>query len=90
MTIANYKGTEGIDFVSRPKGYFLPPTCAEVIARLKLHGIQMETLKQPREVTVEMYRIQDAKFQNDGGNTVPFEGHMQVKGTPVPETRKQG
>ncbi|MEK8179839.1 M14 family metallopeptidase [Flavobacterium buctense] len=89
MTIPNYKGTEGVDFVSRPKGYFLPPTCAEVIARLKLHGIQMETLKQPREVTVEMYRIQEAKFQNDGGNTVPFEGHMQVKGTPIPETRKQ-
>lgn len=89
MTIPNYKGTEGVDFVSRPKGYFLPPTYTEVIERLKRHGIQMETLKQPREVTVEMYRIQDAKFQNDGGSSSPFEGHMQVKGTPVPETRKQ-
>lgn len=89
MTIANYKGTEGIDFVSRPKGYYLPPTCAEVINRLKWHGIQMENLKQPREVTVEMYRITQAKFQNDGGSPLPFEGHMQVKGTPIAETRKQ-
>lgn len=89
MTIANYKGTEGVDFVSRPKGYFVPPTCTEVIERLKRHGIQMETLKQPREVNVEMYRIQEAKFQNDGGSLLPFEGHMQVKGNPIPETRKQ-
>lgn len=49
----------------------------------------MEILKQPREVTVEMYRIHDVKFQNDGGKPLPFEGHMQVKGTPIPETRKQ-
>ena len=89
MTIANFKGSEPIDFVNRPKGYYVPPTCAEVIERLKLHGIQMEILKQPREVTVEMYRIHDVKFQNDGGKPLPFEGHMQVKGTPIPETRKQ-
>ncbi len=89
MTIANFKGSEPIDFVTRPKGYYVPPTCDEVIARLKLHGIQMEILQEPKEVTVEMYRIQDAKFQNDGGKLLPFEGHMQVTGTPVPETRKE-
>ena len=89
MTVANFKGSEPIDFVNRPKAYYVPPTCTEVIERLKLHGIQMEILKQPSEVTVEMYRIQDVKFQNDGGKPLPFEGHMQVKGTPIPETRKQ-
>ncbi|WP_309613325.1 M14 family metallopeptidase [Flavobacterium sp.] len=89
MTVANFKGSEPIDFVNRPKAYYVPPTCTEVIERLKLHGIQMEIVKQPREVTVEMYRIQDVKFQNDGGKPLPFEGHMQVKGTPIPETRKQ-
>lgn len=89
MTIANFKGSEPIDFVNRPKGYYVPPTCTEVIERLKLHGIQMQTLKEPKEVTVEMYRIQDAKFQNDGGKPLPFEGHMQVRGTPIPETLKQ-
>jgi hypothetical protein len=89
QTIANFKGSEPIAFVNRPKGYYVPPTCNEVIQRLKLHGIQMEILKTPKEVTVEMYRIHDAKFQDDGGKPLPFEGHMQVTGTPIPETRKQ-
>lgn len=89
INIANYKATEPIDFVVRPKGYYIPAWCTEVIKRLKLHGIQMETLKEPKEVTVEMYRIKDAKFQNESGKVVPFEGHMQINGTAVPETRKE-
>ena len=89
QTIVNFKGTEPIDFITRPKGYFVPASCDEVIKRLKLQGIQMEILKESREVTVEMYRIQDAKFQNDAGKPLPFEGHIQVTGIPIPETRKQ-
>lgn len=89
MNIANFKGTEPIDFITRPKGYFVPASCDEVIKRLKFHGIQMKIQKESREVTVEMYRIQDAKFQNDSGKPLPFEGHIQVTGTPIPETRKQ-
>ncbi len=84
MRIANYTGTEGFEFVSRPKAYYVPASRYEVIERLRLHGIKMEIIKQPREVTVEMYRIKDAKFQ-----VQPFEGHVQVTGTPVPETHKQ-
>ncbi|QJP34672.1 carboxypeptidase [Nonlabens sp. Ci31] len=89
MTIVNYKASEAIDFVVRPKGYYIPVWCNEVIKRLKLHGIKMETLKEPKVVTVEMYRIQDAKFQNESGEILPFEGHMQVSGSAVPETRKE-
>lgn len=89
MTIVNYKGTEPIDFVVRPKGYYVPTWCSEVLNRLKLHGIQMDILKEPKEVTVEMYRIQDAKFQDDSGNVLPYEGHMQVQGNPVPEMRNE-
>jgi hypothetical protein len=88
-TIANYKSTEAIDFVVRPKEYYIPLWCTEVIKRLKLHGIIMETLKESKVVTVEMYRIQDAKFQNESGSVLPFEGRMQVSGTAVPETRKE-
>ncbi|HTF20792.1 MAG TPA: hypothetical protein VK658_22115, partial [Chryseolinea sp.] len=88
-TIANYKSTEPTEWVSRPKGYWVPASAYEVIERLKRHGVKMEIIKEPREVTVEMYRIQDAKFQNAEGKAMPFEGHMQVKGTPVAESRKQ-
>lgn len=87
--IANYKATEGVELISRPKAYYVPVSCYEVIERLKRHGIQMEILKQPREVTVEMYRIRDAKFQNADGNTQPFEGHLQVTGNTSAEIRKQ-
>lgn len=89
QTIPNFKGTEPIDFITRPKGYFVPASCDEVIERLRLHGIQMEILKNPKEVTVEMYRIQDAKFQDDAGKSRPFEGHIQVAGNPISENRKQ-
>lgn len=89
MTIANYKASESVDFISRPKGYYIPVSCSEIIERLKLHGIQMEILKQSREVNVEMYRIQDAKFQNEGGKVLPFEGHIQVTGSAIAEIRKE-
>lgn len=88
-TIVNYKATEPIDLVVRPKGYYVPIWCTEVIKRLKIHGIQMEILKEPTNVTVQMYRIKDAKFQNESGKVLPFEGHMQVFGTAVPEIRKE-
>jgi len=89
MTIANYKGTEGIDFVKRPKGYYVPVACNEVIERLQLHGIKMERIQQPREVPVEMYRMQDVLFQNAEGKALPFEGHMQVTATPKTEHHQQ-
>jgi hypothetical protein len=48
---------------------------------MKLHGIKMETLTEAREVTVEMYRIENAKIEDENHQTNPFEGHMQVSGT---------
>jgi len=89
MKIVNYRSTEPTDFIIRPKGYWVPASCNEVIERLKLHGIKMTTIAQPREVTVEMYRIEDARFANDEGAALPFEGHMQVSGTTKAEKRKQ-
>jgi len=87
--IANYKATEGIEWVTRPKAYWVPASCYEIIERLKRHGIKMEFIEQPQEITVEMYRIQDAKFQNDDGNTQLFEGHMQVVAKTNIEIHKQ-
>lgn len=87
--IPNYKATEGTEFITRPKAYYVPASSYEVIERLKRQGIQLEVLKQPREVTVEMYRIHDAKFQNADGNAQPFEGHIQVSANTTTELRKQ-
>ncbi len=87
--IVNYKATEGSEWISRPKAYYVPASCYEVIERLKRHGIQMEILKQPREVMVAMYRISDVKFQSAEGRPQPFEGHIQVTGNTTVEMRKQ-
>ena len=89
IMIANYRATEGIEWVTRPKGYWVPAFCEEIVERLKRHGIKMEILEEPRELTVEMYRIQNAKFQNDEGKTELFEGHMQVVASTTVETRKE-
>jgi len=68
----------------RPHSYWIPPAWSEVIERLALHGIQMETLTAPREVEVEMYRMTETKLANQ-----PFEGHVGVTGTPVVERHKR-
>ena len=89
MTIADYKSTEPYDFITRPKGYWIPASCDEVIARLKLHGIKMNTITAAREVTVEMYRITNHVFEDDNHILQPFEGHIQVTGTTKSEMRNQ-
>jgi hypothetical protein len=89
VNIANFKGSEPIGWITRPKGYWVPVSCDDVIERLSLHGIQMKVLSESKEVSVEMYRIQDAKFENENHQSRPYEGHMQVNGTAVPEIRKE-
>lgn len=79
--IINYKATEPIDFIVRPKGYWIPASCDIVIDRLKLHGINMETLEEERDINVEMYRIKDATVEDENHQARPFEGRMQVSGT---------
>ena len=64
--------------VPRPKAYWVPVTKPEVIARLKLHGIQMETLSATRTITLEMYRLVSPQTQtNDGFH--PYEGRYTLK-----------
>jgi hypothetical protein len=64
----------------RPSAYWIPPAWDDIIARLAMHGIQMEKISMPRAVEVEMYRIHDAKLAEQ-----PFEGHVPITGRPVAE-----
>jgi hypothetical protein len=89
MKVADYKSSEPFNFIVRPKGYWIPASCDEVIARLKLHGIKMNTTNAAIEVNVEMYRIAEHKFGDDNNLLQPFEGHIQVTGTTTTESRKQ-
>ncbi|MEN7547084.1 M14 family metallopeptidase [Rapidithrix thailandica] len=84
MKVVNYVMSQASSFVERPKAYWIPAAWQDVIQRLKIHGMEMETLKEAKEVTVEMYRIQEHQLSSS-----PKEGRVQVKGKAVPEMYKE-
>ena len=47
--------------LKRPSAYWVPSYRTDVIERLKLHGLEVETLDAPRTVSVEMLRLVDPK-----------------------------
>ena len=69
---------------TRPKAYWVPPAWSDVIERLKVHGIKMESIDDWVEVEVTMYRLTDPKL-----DAMPFEGRVRVTATPVAEQRRE-
>ncbi|GAA0627889.1 M14 family metallopeptidase [Brevundimonas kwangchunensis] len=69
--------------LQRPEAYWVPAHRADVIERLRAHGIQMETLEAPRTVSVEMLRLDDPKLA-----TRANEGHVGVNVTSVTPERR--
>ncbi len=59
--------------LARPEAYWVPSYRADVIERLRLHGVQMETLDAPRTVSVQMLRLEDPRVS---GRT--SEGHVPI------------
>lgn len=70
----------------RPKAYWVPVTKVEVISRLKLHGVRLETLPAARTMTVEMYRLVNPRTQPNSGFH-PFEGRHTLTTGVKTETR---
>ena len=67
----------------RPEAYWVPSYRADIIERLRIHNVRMETLTEPRAVQVEMLTLPDATFAERAN-----EGHVQMtSGEPVVETR---
>ena len=61
------------DFVATlPAAWWVPVTKPDVIERLKLHGIEYETIAQPRTMTLDMVRLTDPKLGK------PDEGHIPL------------
>lgn len=69
--------------LQRPEAYWVPAHRADVIERLRAHGVQMETLDAPRTVSVEMLRLDDPKLA-----TRANEGHVGVTVTSVTPERR--
>lgn len=66
--------------VTRPKGYLISANWPEIAEKLRLHGIQTETLKEPRSQEVVQYRLGEIQLDK-----APFEGRMRVNAKPVEE-----
>jgi murein tripeptide amidase MpaA len=69
--------------LKRPEAYWVPAHRADIIERLRIHGVAMETLDAPRTVSVEMLRLDDPKLA-----TRPNEGHVPVTVTSVTPERR--
>ena len=66
-----------------PKAYWVSSAKPEVIERLRIHGVAMETLTAPKTVSVDMIRFTAPKIA-----TRANEGHVQIDAGPVThETR---
>ncbi len=68
----------------RPKAYWVPATKPEVIVRLRRHGVKMQTLRKPRALQVEMYRLVDPQPA-----AMPYEGRHLLKTGVTSETRTE-
>ena len=62
----------------RPEAYWVPSYRTDIIERLRIHGVTMETLDAPRTVPVEMLRLDDPRIA-----TRANEGHVQTTVTEV-------
>lgn len=76
--------TEPAATAKRPVAYWIPPAWRDVIEVLRLHGVEMEEISQPRMLELEMLRLAEPELAEE-----PFEGRVMVTTTPVPETRTE-
>jgi hypothetical protein len=70
--------------LERPAAYWIPGYRKDMIERLRLHGVQMETSTAPRTVPVQMLRLVDPRVAPRTN-----EGHVQItsrNGGPKPAT----
>ena len=56
-----------------PKAYIIPVEWAEIIEKLKLHGIECEILKENKQFEISTYKFTGVRFANS-----PFEGRQMV------------
>jgi len=69
--------------LKRPAAYWVPSYRSDIIERLHLSGVQMETLTAPRTVSVEMLHLDDPRI-----STRTNEGHVPISVSQVtPQTR---
>ncbi|MBJ6142944.1 M14 family metallopeptidase [Hymenobacter sp. BT559] len=76
-------GQQPTQTVQLPKAWWVPAAQAEVLDRLRLHGIAFETLGAPRTLQVDNVRLVEPKLLQ------PNEGRVPITATFVHEQREQ-
>jgi len=84
--LKRYEAVNIVAEAKRPQAYLLPPQWPEVAERLRAHGIKVERFEAPRELEVEMYRLEGAAVAKG-----PFEGRVMIElaGKPKLEKRRE-
>lgn len=68
-----FRQNEAFTFLSRPKGYYIPAHCHQVIEVLERHGIVMEVLEKTTRIDGWQYKMNNPVFASK-----PFEGRILV------------
>jgi hypothetical protein len=66
----------------------VPVTKPEVIARLALHGVEIEMIPTAQTMTIEMYRLVNPRAASGGAPPV-FEGRHTLTTEVKPESRQE-
>jgi len=82
MKVPVFETTRPLGKVAPPPAYWIPAAWPEVIERLKLHGVVVEELSEPRKVDVEVYRLGEPQYGEE-----PYEGRLTVKADAILERR---
>jgi murein tripeptide amidase MpaA len=73
-TIPNWRDLVVAKSATLPVAYLVPAGWPQVIAKLKLHGLRVETTTQPLTLAVQRYQIDDPHWAS-----TPFEGHLMLR-----------
>jgi hypothetical protein len=57
----------------KPKVFYVPAYCKEIISRMKIHGIEMETINEKMTKEVNIFTVIKSDFAD-----LPTEGHVTV------------
>jgi hypothetical protein len=82
--IPRLEKVEAVAKAARPKAYLVPPQWPEAIENLAIHGIRTERFEAPRQLEVEMYRLEGAKIAGQS-----FEGRVGIELASPPRLEKR-
>ena len=83
LEVPVFETTRPLATVEPPPAYWIPAAWPEVIERLKLHGVAFESLSEPREIDVELYRLGEPQYGEE-----PYEGRLTVEADATLERRR--